>query len=554
MPQESDRNIPGGNEERPSLPGQASREQRESSDSSSRRSSREEKVSQSNSSGDPVGKKPAGEKLTAGLGSAAATQIAGKSEAAQKTIENVKKTRQAAIVSKAVAIKLFAGLKAFGATLLPPHGPFVWGLFIIVLIVGYVGYGMFLSTGRNDNRALCLDDQSMNSQIGSISTDATEREIAQEIGAFLTNETFEAFGGPLSTNQAAGLIGNMIHESAGLRPYVRQGNANDTTLMSNSEVRQWRISTSGSATGSNAAIGMIQWDGARAEQLIKFAESNNTEWYEFDLQMEFLANEMNTGYEAQQIRGNSSLISSTGSVDTYTVGFQNSFFRPNAALAYTDRRLAAAIEFLEYFEEGAFSGSHGYTICNDSAVSNLAVGEIAETAMQMSWEWKDVNKAKANCSWNSNGGQACGKEASKPEYVEGKELAHSQTGMDGLSGGDLYASCDRFVATVLRVTGVDEGIPWGNSDTQKAYLAGSSKWKDVDSGTAGSMDWKSMRPGDVLAANGHIAIYIGVIDGQEMVANASIQSNYHNNGRGMSGYQGPLASLGSLNYTAFRAA
>lgn len=519
---------------------------------SSRGAKESEGTSDGADSGSDGGKgKGIGGVSAGGAASAAGKKLAGKSETAQKAIETAEKTKRTALLTKTVAVKVAGAFKTFVATLMPPYGPVLWGLLIIFIIIGYLGYGVFLSTGRNDNRALCLDGESMNNQIGSISTDATEREIAQEVGAFLTNNDFEAFGGPLSVDQAAGLVGNMIHESAGLRPYVREGNAGDNSLLSNSEVRSWRVSQSGSTEGSNAAIGMIQWDGPRAEALISFAEERNTQWYEFDLQMEYLAHEMNTGYEAQQISGNSSLTSSGGNVDNYTVGFQDTFFRPAAQHAHTDRRLGAAIEFLEYFQEGEYSGSHGHIICNDT--SNLAVGEIAETAMQMAWEPADVNNAKAGCSFNTNGGRACGRGEAKPEYIEGKELAHSETGMDPLANGDLFASCDRFVATVLRVTGVDEDVPWGSAETQRQHYSSSSNWSQKDSGTVGSINWGEVRPGDVLAASGHVAIYIGKVDGQDMVAHASIQANYQNGGNGMTGYQGPLSSLGSMSYEVYRA-
>lgn len=490
-----------------------------------------------------------------GIAGAAASKVASKagekSEKFQKAAETADKTKNAAIAAKAVGAKTLAAGKGLLASMTPPWGPVIWGIVILSLVAGYVSYGVYLSTGRNDNRAVCLEEDSMNNQIGSISTDATEREIAEKVGQFLTTNSFKAFSGPLSMKQAAGLVGNMIHESAGLRPYVRQGNANDTTLLSNSEVRDWRVSTSGSLEGSNAAIGMIQWDGVRAEQLISFAEERNTQWYEFDLQMEYLAHEMNNGYELSQLSGDSNLQSSDATVDEYVTGFQDSFFRPNAALAHTERRLAAAVEFVEYFEGGEYQGSSGHTICNDA--SNLQVGTIAETAMQLSWPYEEIDKAKADCSFNTNGGRACGRDVAKPEYEEAKDKAHSATSMDSLAGGELFASCDRFLATVLRTTGVDEDIPWGSSGTQASHLAGSSKWSEVGSGTHNSIDWDSLKPGDVLATTGHVSIYIGPQDGQEMVAHSSIQSNYFNGGQGMVGYQGPVSSLGSLSYKVYRA-
>lgn len=72
---------------------------------------------------------------------------------------------------------------------------------------------------------------------------------------------------------------------------------------------------------------------------------------------------------------------------------------------------------------------------------------------------------------------------------------------------DLYASCDRFVATVIIGLGIDTSFPWGNSQGQRAYMENHPElYQKVDS--------KQAKPGDIVtfrqnngASHAHISIW-----------------------------------------------
>ena len=79
---------------------------------------------------------------------------------------------------------------------------------------------------------------------------------------------------------------------------------------------------------------------------------------------------------------------------------------------------------------------------------------------------------------------------------------------------DLYASCDRFVATIMKATKTDTNFPWGDTSAQAAYLASSPHWKKISC--------QDRKAGDVIIKPGrHIMLYIGNYKGQDSIASAS---------------------------------
>lgn len=128
---------------------------------------------------------------------------------------------------------------------------------------------------------------------------------------------------------------------------------------------------------------------------------------------------------------------------------------------------------------------------------------IADAAMLLSWE-----------GLNSHD-----KDDPKPEYTE----AMKAVGTDGRGNG-FYpegASCDQFVATVVRYSGADENFPVWGPKAQRDYMASRpSMYEKVDI----SGGYNVLQPGDIFVttnAGAHIYIYVGVIDGEMTQASAS---------------------------------
>ena len=83
-----------------------------------------------------------------------------------------------------------------------------------------------------------------------------------------------------------------------------------------------------------------------------------------------------------------------------------------------------------------------------------------------------------------------------------------------IGGARVGASCDKFVAVVVRYSGYDKDFPTGVAKADTYLASHNSKWKKVTSGTP--------KRGDICIKPTHIKIYLG--DG--MVAEASINSKF----------------------------
>jgi cell wall-associated NlpC family hydrolase len=115
----------------------------------------------------------------------------------------------------------------------------------------------------------------------------------------------------------------------------------------------------------------------------------------------------------------------------------------------------------------------------------------------------------------SNGGCSHGP-ASPPAY-EAARIQFKTAGADGTNESfDNYgADCGNFVATVMRMSGVDPGYPISSVGAQATYMFNHPElYQRV--GTSGSSAG-NLQPGDIITNEGHTLIYIG--DGK--VAQAS---------------------------------
>lgn len=109
-----------------------------------------------------------------------------------------------------------------------------------------------------------------------------------------------------------------------------------------------------------------------------------------------------------------------------------------------------------------------------------------------------------------------GVKKAKPEYITAKKQAMSTTSNDPMP--TLYASCDRFVSTVSRLT-MDTKLPWGSTVHQQQYLSNSPQWKRYTKKS-------EAKPGDIFVTKkgGHVVIYLGQVNGVESIAHASYLS------------------------------
>lgn len=107
------------------------------------------------------------------------------------------------------------------------------------------------------------------------------------------------------------------------------------------------------------------------------------------------------------------------------------------------------------------------------------------------------------------------------------------------SGGYYGASCDRFVATVVRYSGYDRNFPIGNTGTQLEYLSNhKDEWVEIQN----TGDTSILKPGDILVfsvyPHGHIKMYVEFEDGSTGTADASYGERTGQRSQGVSMTQG----------------
>ena len=410
-------------------------------------------------------------------------------EAVQKVQETTRKLQQAAETAKAAA----AGIQStFSVVVGLITNPVFWIATAAVLVFALVTTSIIATTqvlGQNENAEGCVSNSSSNSGVkAQASPDQTAT--ANSIAGWLTTTSFAFLGNkPMTVNQVAGIIGNWSQESS-LKPAIIQGGSPASTA-SNAEIKAM-----GGVGGQ--AVGLAQWDSGRRTQLAEFAEAKGSIWSDINTQLEFFKKELDGAEGANLIAGGFN--DQSKSAEDLAFIFMSKFER--AGITHMDNRNAAAKAFLETYN-GGYSGSTGGSCL-------MAKGSInTSDAVQLAISISVPTAAESYVS----PGDSHGAGMAKAEYKAAKAEAQKKGGADPMP--DLYASCDRFVATVVKNTS-DPDIPWGSTSTQQDYLSKSPKWQKYTKKS-------EAQPGDiwVTQTNGHIIFYVGNYKGQDTIAHAS---------------------------------
>ena len=158
-------------------------------------------------------------------------------------------------------------------------------------------------------------------------------------------------------------------------------------------------------------------------------------------------------------------------------------------------------QFGTFVKYEALGGSSEY--CEDDG------GDIVETALLLSWD-----------------GHGHLKNDPKPEYVDAmKEVGtYNQPCRSAGDCAPVGASCDVFVATVMRYSGSDPNFPTFGPAVQEQYMASHTDMYTKVEAT----DVSDLEPGDILVAtdNGrHIYLYLG--DGMQASASYNDRTGEH---------------------------
>lgn len=409
-------------------------------------------------------------------------------------------SKAAAVQSAVTATQGF--LAKVGSVLV---NPVAW-IVIAVLLGGFLQTLAIVSglqvVGSNDNAKGCVDMKGGQSSSSSVTVQDSGDWLgtAQQVATWLMSTDFDRFGGPLTFAQTAGVIGNWAHESGGMNPAATQaGFASENA--SNEEIL---------ALGNKGgrAVGLAQWDSERRTGLVKFAQSRGATWSDINTQLEYFKHEVDTTANGKML-DDAGFDSASLSVEEATIAFEAGFER--AGKPVMGERINYANQFADNYDGTYVSGGTGAS-CVIGSIGSGAVNtsDAVQLAISISWPERSQSYNKA--------GQAWGKSAAKPEYITAKEQAMSEHGADPMR--DLYSSCDRFVATIVKLT-MDPQIPWGSTSEQFSYLKNSPKWEEYPTKSK-----QYAQPGDVWvtprgSGAGHIVMYIGNHEGRDTIAHAS---------------------------------
>lgn len=408
------------------------------------------------------------------------------SKVVEKSTEAVQKTQAAVSASKSA----ITALKPIGAALM---NPYVWLAILIIIVLVIATIGVIAATqtfGRNENADGCIADSSTG-QVGGVDAEASAdlTATANSIAGWMTSTSFNFLGGkPMTPDQAFAIIGNWSQESS-LNPAIVQNGAAGPGA-SNAEIA--------AISGGGKAAGLAQWDGGRRTALANFATAQGGIWSDINIQLKYFQFELD-GWEGTNLASGG--FGDPGkSLEELTEIFESKFER--AGIPAMENRIAAAKKYRATFN-GGYTPQTGGSCLTDS----INVQAIVDLAIQFSWP----TRAQAVVS----GGDSFGVNNVKPEYKAGKEKVLSQGIGPTDTAATLYASCDRFVATVMRLT-VDPNIPWGDTGTQYQYLKNSPLWQEYNNRS-------EAQPGDIwmTTAPGHVIIYVGDVAGVDSIAHAS---------------------------------
>ncbi|MFF1818667.1 phage tail tip lysozyme [Kribbella sp. NPDC058245] len=294
-----------------------------------------------------------------------------------------------------------------------------------------------------------------------------------------SNEQQQAFNyfvsNGYSKEQAAGIVGNMIHESA-VKP-MRLQNTSETTQ-----------TKAQSAEGSSLGWGIVQW--TPAGKLITNSRNADVPYETIETlayQLDFLRRQLIGETPAKEGPAGASL-RQTKTPEEAAFVFADKYERfgghenPNAP-TYGERKTSARKVFELYGGGTGVPGSGPATACAAGS------GNIAAVAMNLAWPTEGHNGLGTNASDAT---------VAKPEYVAAMKQYNDP------NGERAYTDCGRFVATVMHMSGADPKFPEVSTGTQFDYMKNSGKYDSWFGTPPGGM-----KPGDILNGPGHTYLYVG---------------------------------------------
>jgi murein DD-endopeptidase MepM/ murein hydrolase activator NlpD len=268
-----------------------------------------------------------------------------------------------------------------------------------------------------------------------------------------------------SKEQAAGIVGNMIHESG-----VEPGRLQNTP--------PGKVTNPSDAVESALGWGIVQW--TPAGKMIKPSRTagiDDAVIGSLEYQLDFLKKQL-AGQGPIPEKNAGDMVKAAKSAEDAAVAFGRYYerFAGSEDLSnprYAQRRTAAT-EVLSTFGGTAPGGACG-----------AGNGDIVKTALQLAWDTPGHGFDP------------------KPGYRE------AQAKYNGSKGDDELTDCGVFVATVMVMSGVDKDYARRGTSVQIPYVQNSPKY-DVFTNLTNE---GQLKPGDIFLIDGHTYLYTGPYKG-----------------------------------------
>ncbi len=270
----------------------------------------------------------------------------------------------------------------------------------------------------------------------------------------------------LTANQAAGIVGNLMNESAGVNPAAQQDGSNSPLPK------------------DTVGFGIGQWTyTSRQQPLVDLAKSKGLPVTDLHVQLDYTWQELKTTYSNVL----SKLKASTTVGDATSI-ILNDYEAPAERVQNLIIRTGNANQVLTRYGGGKASSvvPSASTNANGCTTSAGAVnGSIVQTALNFAWDTR---------------GHGPNESDAKPSY---------QTAMPTYNGsvGQLpFSDCGVFTSTVMIASGADKNYPRRGTTNQIPYLQkNTTLYREIPNVTNTSQ----LKPGDILINTDHTYIYVG---------------------------------------------
>lgn len=245
-------------------------------------------------------------------------------------------------------------------------------------------------------------------------------------------------------------------------------------------------------------LGLVQWTGPAALQLLTVGQSTGHDWYSMEYQLAYMLSDMyyRPGFFAQWKENQST--------DAREAAYYFADKYEGNTTQAQDIRKDSAAEWFAKMSTWEVDASYYESVVGLSKSMGAAAADMA------------LGDASANCPSgevgpydNSSMAHAAVSYA-YPTKAEGKgnngTQLYQQVHQNIFPGDNWYMACDRTIACAIRWSGSDDDFPSGNSDGQYSYMISSPKWESV--GKADTLTLDDLMPGDVFAVNGHVLMYV----------------------------------------------